>query len=58
MLKKANISPVVLFLLPIFFSLGLFSLLNLSCQKQPGSGSGTFRLLYTSEVGGKLDPCG
>ena len=58
MLKKLKIPPVVLFLLPIVFSLVLFSLLNFSCQTQKDNASGTFRLLYTSEVGGKLDPCG
>ena len=58
MLKKLKIPPIVLFLLPILLSLGLFALFNFSCQTQKENASGTFRLLYTSEVGGKLDPCG
>jgi hypothetical protein len=58
MLKRLKNSNLTLFLLPILFSLGLFTLLNLSCQSRSEDVSGSVKLLYTSEVGGKLDPCG
>lgn len=51
-------SPIYLFLLPILFSLGLFTLLNINFQAPGEKASGSLKLLYTSEVGGKLDPCG
>jgi hypothetical protein len=51
-------SSLLLFLLPILFSIGLFTLINLSCQSQDEKAAGSLKLLYTSEVGGKLDPCG
>ena len=44
------------FVTPIFFSL-LLPLLT-SCQAPPGKAEGSLTLLYTSEVGGRLDPCG
>jgi hypothetical protein len=58
MLKRLKISPILLFLLPILFSVGLFALLNFSCQAPIEKASGSLKLLYTSEVGGRLDPCG
>ncbi len=58
MLKQLKISPIILFLAPILAAVAIFSLLNLSCQSQDEKASGSLKLLYTSEVGGKLDPCG
>ena len=58
MLKRLKIPSLFLFLLPILFSLGLFALINFSYQSQDEKASGSLKLLYTSEVGGKLDPCG
>jgi len=58
MMKQLKIPPVILFLAPIIAAVGLFSLLNFSCQPRDSKVSGTLKLLYTSEVGGRLDPCG
>ena len=58
MLKQLKIPPILLFLLPILVSVGLFTFLNLSCQAPVEKASGSLKLLYTSEVGGRLDPCG
>ncbi len=51
--------PLLLFLAPVLFSLLLFITLNLNCRgaKAP-PGSGEITLFYTSDVGGRLDPCG
>ncbi|MGD8353568.1 MAG: hypothetical protein PVJ01_05315 [Pseudomonadota bacterium] len=55
--KQIKIPPVVLFFLPIFISLGLFISLYVSCEAEKGT-PGSITLLYTSEVGGRIDPCG
>jgi hypothetical protein len=51
-------SSIFLFLAPILAAVGLFVLLNFSCQGPGEKASGSLKLLYTSEVGGRLDPCG
>jgi len=51
-------SPLLLFFLPILAAVAIFAFLNLSCQSQDEKAAGSLKLLYTSEVGGKLDPCG
>jgi hypothetical protein len=56
--KRLKIPPILLFLLPILLSAGLFAVLNLNCQAPGEKASGSLKLLYTSEVGGRLDPCG
>ena len=58
MIKRLEKSNILLFLLPILLSVGLFTFLNISCQSTTEDASGSVKLLYTSEVGGKLDPCG
>jgi len=56
--KRLKIPSIFLFLAPILAAVGLFALLNFSCQASGEKASGSVKLLYTSEVGGKLDPCG
>ena len=56
--KQLKITPIILFLFPILFSLGLFTVLIPGCQTGDQETSGSIKLLYTSEVGGRLDPCG
>ncbi len=58
MLKQLNIPPVILFLAPIVAAVAFFSFFNLSFQSKTEDASGSVKLLYTSEVGGRLDPCG
>jgi hypothetical protein len=58
MKKLLEIPPIILFLLPIMVAIGLFAFLNPSCRAPGGETAGSLKLLYTSEVGGKLDPCG
>jgi len=58
MLKQLKIPPVILFLAPIVAAVALFSFFNLSCQPRTEDAPGSVKLLYTSEVGGRLDPCG
>jgi len=58
MLKQLKIPPVILFLAPIVAAVALFSFFNLNSQSTTEDASGSVKLLYTSEVGGKLDPCG
>ena len=58
MLKQLKIPPVILFLAPIVAAVALFSFFNLSCQSRTEDASGSVKILYTSEVGGRLDPCG
>jgi len=58
MLKQLNISPIILFVAPILAAVGLFAFLNFSGQTRNEDVSGSLKLLYTSEVGGRLDPCG
>ena len=58
MLKKLKIPPIILFLAPILAAVGLFVLINFSCQSPAEKASGSLKILYTSEVGGRLDPCG
>ena len=58
MLKKITSTSLFLFILPIIVALGLFAFLNFSGQASKEDASGSLKLLYTSEVGGKLDPCG
>ncbi len=55
-LRKAP--PLLLFLAPVILSLLLFAMLNFSCSKTAPPASGEITLLYTSDVGGRLDPCG
>jgi len=57
MLKRLKTSHIFLFLLPILAAVGLFAFLNLKFQTGENV-SVSLKLLYTSEVGGKLDPCG
>lgn len=57
-LKKTNPATLFLFFLPIMVVIGPLVLLNTGCQPNPGSIAGSVKLLYTSEVGGRLDPCG
>ena len=56
--KKITPTSVLLFILPIIVAISLFAFLNLSCQSSSEDASGSLKLLYTSEVGGSLDPCG
>ena len=58
MLKNMHRSPVFLFLLPVIAAAGLFTFLNLNCQLWDRDASGSLKILYTSDTGGKLDPCG
>ena len=58
MLKQLNIPPIILFVAPILAAVGLFTFLNFSGQTRNEDVSGSLKLLYTSEVGGRLDPCG
>jgi len=58
MQKLPKLPSIILFLTPIIAAIALFSFLNLSCQSRDDDASGTLKLLYTSEVGGRLDPCG
>ena len=58
MLKQLKIPPIILFLAPILAAIGLFAFLNFSGQTRNENVSGSLKLLYTSEVGGRLDPCG
>ncbi len=58
MLKQLNIPPIILFVAPILAAVGLFAFLNFSGQTRNDDVSGSLKLLYTSEVGGRLDPCG
>jgi len=58
MKKPLKIPSIVLFLMPIVVAIAIFSFLNFSCQSRSEDAAGTFKLLYTSEVGGRLDPCG
>jgi hypothetical protein len=58
MLKRLKTPSIMLFLAPIIVSIGLFAFINFSCQASGENASGSVKLLYTSEVGGKLDPCG
>jgi hypothetical protein len=50
--------PLLLFLLPIVTAFCLYAGLNLSCRQSAGTESRALKLLYTSDVGGALDPCG
>ncbi len=58
MLKQLKIPPIILFVAPILAAIGLFAFLNFSGQAPSEDVSGSVKLLYTSEVGGRLDPCG
>ncbi|MDT8395760.1 MAG: hypothetical protein RRA32_04830 [bacterium] len=51
-------SSLLLFLAPILFALLLFAALNFSCRSAKAPPSGEITLFYTSDVGGRLDPCG
>ncbi len=58
MLKRIPFTSLALFLTPILLAAGIFALINPGCRSQEGPASGFLKLLYTSEVGGRLDPCG
>jgi hypothetical protein len=57
--RLQTIQPIFFFLVPVLLSLLLFVVFNFSCRgaKAP-PGSGEITLFYTSDVGGRLDPCG
>jgi len=58
MLKRLKNVPLLIFLLPILAAVAIFSLLNLNSLSHDEKVAGSLKLLFTSEVGGKLDPCG
>ncbi|UCF88179.1 MAG: hypothetical protein JSV70_07100, partial [bacterium] len=58
MLKRIKIPPGILFLAPVGAAIALLAFLNISCQSNEGGTSGSLKILYTSEVGGRIDPCG
>jgi hypothetical protein len=51
-------STFFLFLLPVVISLALFAFLNPGCQKDERIVSGELKILYSTDVGGAIDPCG
>ncbi len=51
-------TPLLLFLVPIFAALALFFILNPGCERSREAVSGELTILYTSDVGGAIDPCG
>jgi len=53
-----QITPLLLFLAPIFAALALFLILNPACERSREAVSGRLTILYTSDVGGTIDPCG
>jgi hypothetical protein len=46
------------FLAPCLLSILLFIVLNISCQSAKAPSSGEVTLFFTSDTGGRLDPCG
>jgi len=58
MIRKLMKSRFFLFLFPIFTALALFFVLNLNCHPDRDPVSGKLTILYTSDVGGAIDPCG
>lgn len=53
-----RVTPLLLFLVPIFAALALFFILNPGCERSREAVSGELTILYTSDVGGAIDPCG
>ena len=51
-------TQLILFLTPVLLSLLIFIILNISCQNPKAPPSGEVTLFFTSDVGGRLDPCG
>jgi hypothetical protein len=51
-------SPLFLFLIPVLAAGVLFIIFDLSCLQSRRNVSGEVKLLYTSDVGGAIDPCG
>jgi hypothetical protein len=57
-LKKLHAaSPVYYFLAPVIITFFAMGMVNLGCQKKTAP-PGPVRLLFTGDVGGRLDPCG
>lgn len=54
MKKKA----IILYVAPLAAALMLLSVFGYGCRSTETAGQGAIKLLYTSEVGGHLDPCG
>ena len=51
-------TQLALFLAPVMLSVLIFMVLNISCQSTKAPPAGEVTLFYTSDVGGRLDPCG
>lgn len=46
------------FIFPVIVSLALFAVLGSGCRKDGGTVSGEIKILYSTDVGGAIDPCG
>lgn len=57
MIKKTRITSSFL-LGPLIAAAALFTLFTYGCRPAGTDGEGEVKFLYTSEVGGHLDPCG
>lgn len=57
-LKGKKLPALLWFALPVLLAAGIFAALNFTGFRSSGGGAGTVGLLYTSDVGGRIDPCG
>ena len=58
MFRRLIKSAFFLFLAPVVLSLILFAVLNPECRQDEEPVSGELKILYTTDVGGAIDPCG
>jgi hypothetical protein len=58
MFRRLMKSAFFLFLFPVVLSMVLFAVLDPGCRKDKRAFSGGLKILYSTDVGGAIDPCG
>ena len=56
--RRFRPTHLLLFLAPVLAAVALFFLLDPGCKRPHGDAEGRIALLYTSDIGGAIDPCG
>lgn len=58
MFRRVVKTALFLFLFPVILFLVLFAVLDSGCRKEERAVSGGLKILYSTDVGGAIDPCG
>lgn len=58
MIRRLKKSARFILPLPALISLVLFAIVGTGCREDASTVSGELKILYSTDVGGAIDPCG